>query len=195
MVINVKMNHYSDTELLEFFKEGSKEAFSCFYERHQSSLHTFISFQIFSSSTINADDIFQQCWKIFINYTLSKKIVYPKTYLFTIALNLIKSNGQKVQETITEYDIECHEEPSHESMEGFLENLEENKFVRKHLSNALKLLSQEKMNLFSVVYLRFFEELKFKEIAIIESVSEATVKSRYKYGLKFLRKNMNERNS
>lgn len=143
---------------------------------------------MFSTSDLRVEDVFQKCWEIFIDYNQERFIAHPKTYLFTIALNLIKRQGKKSAGNLNPaIDVETLIDQQNETIESYFENLEADNKAKKSLATYLQDLSKNKPEYFTVIYLRFFEEMKFKEIALIVESTESTVKSRYLYGLNILK--------
>jgi len=172
----------TDSELIERYINGEKEAFRRFYKKYKDSLYTFI---IWKTDRESADDIFQAAFKKFIDVVVEKEVSNYKSYLFMIASNLIKNRGREKKGT--SFSEGFHGVSKNELFEDM-----EKEVTIKTLKKVLKRLEKKKPELYSALYFHIFEEMSFEEVGIIENIKKETAKSRYRYAVKFLKENYEE---
>ena len=181
------MKHYesqSDEELALLYVEGDNRAFDVLLTRNQQKLFSYILFVVRDPEVAN--DVFQDTFVKVITklqegkYTNCGKFSF---WLTRIAHNVIM-DGYRRQKS--EHIIEPTEDNDLSNLRSdeLLDINRENEFVNmqimndvRHLMNALPAPQRE------VVYMRFYQDLSFKEIADITGVSINTSLGRMRYAL------------
>ncbi len=186
------MKHFesmTDEQLALRYADGDNRAFDELLARNQSRLFTYIMFVVRNNDVAN--DIFQDTFVKVITklkegkYTDSGKFSF---WITRIAHNIImdyyrKQRNEHIVDPNEENDLsnlKCTSvtEANRESEiigEQILEDV-------KHLMNNLPTSQRE------VVYMRFYQDLSFKEIAEITGVSINTALGRMRYAILNLRK-------
>lgn len=184
-----KLNEMTDEELAMSYIEGNNRAFDLLLSRNQSKLFSYILFVVRDND--KANDIFQETFVKVITklhekkYTTSGKF---SAWIMRIAHNVIMDNyrdirAQNVVETSSDNDL------SNLRSEGILDTNVEEKFVNDQIMDDVKKM----MNLLpasqrEVVYMRFYQEMSFKEIAEATGVSINTSLGRMRYAILNLRR-------
>lgn len=181
------MKHYeslSDEELALLYVEGDNRAFDVLLTRNQQKLYSYILFVVRDPEVAN--DVFQDTFVKVITklqegkYTNCGKFSF---WLTRIAHNVIM-DGYRRQKS--EHIVEPTEnnDLSNLRSDELLDINRENEYVNmqimndvRHLMNALPASQRE------VVYMRFYQDLSFKEIADITGVSINTSLGRMRYAL------------
>lgn len=184
-----KFEGVTDEQLALLYVGGDNKAFDELLARTQSKLFTYIMFVVRDHDI--ADDIFQETFVKVITklqqgqYTDSGKFQF---WLTRIAHNVIMDwyRAQK-----NEHIVEPNEENDLRNLRGadVLDTYRETEMVNeqvlldvKKLMNALPAPQRE------VVYMRFYQQLSFKEIAELTGVSINTSLGRMRYALINLRR-------
>ena len=186
------MKHYeslSDEELALLYVEGDNRAFDVLLTRNQQKLYSYILFVVRDPEVAN--DVFQDTFVKVITklqegkYTNCGKFSF---WLTRIAHNVIM-DGYRRQKS--EHIVEPTEDNDLSNLRSdeLLDINRENEYVNmqimndvRHLMNALPASQRE------VVYMRFYQDLSFKEIADITGVSINTSLGRMRYALINMRK-------
>lgn len=170
----------TDKELIRKVHNGSKEALNVIADRYYDEIYRFCLY--LTGQATDSYDLAQEVFLRFIKYAGSYEYRNLKGYLLIIARNLCRDYFHHRK------DLCCLDDailPGKE--DACLGNLE-NRMV---LQQAL---AQLPVNQREIILLRIYEELKFHEIASILGCNLSTVKSRFRLGLKSLRKIMEEAN-
>jgi len=182
-------NSMSDEALALLYVEGNDKAFDELLSRTQDKLFTYIMFVVRDHDT--ADDIFQETFVKVITklqegkYTDSGKFSF---WLTRIAHNVIMDwyRAQK-----NEHIVEPTEDNDLSNLKGLsvLDTFRENEIVNEQiLSDVRKMMNALPAPQREVVYMRFYQQLSFKEIAEMTGVSINTSLGRMRYALMNLRK-------
>jgi RNA polymerase sigma-70 factor (ECF subfamily) len=192
------MKHFegmTDEQLALLYVEGDNKAFDELLTRTQSKLFTYIMFVVRDHDT--ADDIFQETFVKVITklqhgqYTDSGKFQF---WITRIAHNVIMDwyRAQK-----NEHIVEPTEDNDLSNLRGLsvMDSYRETELVNeqvlcdvKKMMNALPAPQRE------VVYMRYYQQLSFKEIAELTGVSINTSLGRMRYALINLRHMAKEHN-
>ena len=174
----------TDEELALLYIDGDNRAFDELLARNQQKLYSYILFVVCDPELAN--DVFQDTFVKVITrlqegrYTNCGKFSF---WLTRIAHNVImdcyrKQKNEHIVEPTEDNDL------SNLRSEDILDINRENEYVNmqvmndvRHLMNALPAPQRE------VVYMRFYQELSFKEIADITGVSINTSLGRMRYAL------------
>ncbi|HCN53990.1 MAG TPA: RNA polymerase subunit sigma-24 [Prevotella sp.] len=183
------LSKMTDEELALSYVEGNNRAFDLLLSRNQSKLYTYILFVVRDRET--ADDIFQETFVKVITklqegkYTNSGKF---SAWLMRIAHNVImdlyrSQKADKVIEPTPDNDL------SNMNFSGILDSNIESQYVNAQvLEDVKKLMNMLPATQREVVFMRFYQELSFKEIAELTNVSINTALGRMRYAILNLRR-------
>ena len=184
-----KLNELSDEELAVAYINGNNYAFDLLLSRNQSKIFSYILFVVRDRDV--ADDVFQETFvKVITKLQQRKYTVTGKfcAWVMRIAHNIImdmyrEQKSEKIVEATEDNDLS-----NFGSKELLDENIE-SKFVNEQILCDVKKM----MNLLptaqrEVVYMRFYQQLSFKEIADTTNVSINTALGRMRYAIINLRK-------
>lgn len=171
------------------YVEGNNRAFDELLSRNQKKLFQYISFVVRDPELAN--DIFQDTFVKVITrmqegkYTACGKFSF---WLIRIAHNIIMDNfRQQKSEHIIEPTVD--NDLSRLSSKDLLDLNRENEYVNgqilddvRHMMDTLPTAQRE------VVYMRFYQDMSFKEIAAVTGVSINTSLGRMRYALLNLRR-------
>jgi len=183
----------ADNELVEMYSKGNDKAFDELLTRYQSKLYSYIFF-IVRNVTL-AEDLFQETFMKVI--TTIRQGCYSESgrfgaWLTRIAHNLIidyfrQDKGENViSNDETEVDLFNDADLSDDDVETKMVNAQVLSDVRR-LIGALPRPQRE------VVYMRFYQDLSFREIADITGVSINTALGRMRYALINMRRLADEK--
>ena len=179
----------SDEQLALSYVEGHNRAFDLLLSRNQSKLFSYIMFVVRDRET--ADDIFQETFVKVITrlrdgrYTASGKF---SAWIMRIAHNVMMDwyRDQKAERI-----IEPTENNDLSNIRGgdVLDGNIENQFVNAQVLNDVKkMMSLLPPSQREVVYMRYFQEMSFKEIAETTGVSINTSLGRMRYAILNMRR-------
>ncbi|RRD75472.1 sigma-70 family RNA polymerase sigma factor [Alloprevotella sp. OH1205_COT-284] len=178
----------ADKELVNLYLFGNNEAFDCLLERYKDRLYRYILYSV--RNTDLADDLFQETFvKAIVHLRQGRYSETGKFYswLTRIAHNLmidffrqesgcsVVSNEENGGDVFEQIDV------VESYMEAELVNEETLRDVRK-------LMEKLPDNQREVVFMRFYQDLSFKEIAEITGVSINTSLGRMRYALLNMRR-------
>ena len=178
----------TDDQLVALYSNGNSKAFDTLISRYQDKLYSYINFIVRNRDL--ADDIFQDTFvKAIVTlqkgcYTCTGKF---GAWLTRIAHNLIidffrqDKNENTVSNDAHEYDLFNDASLAESNIEDSLINEQTLRDVRR-LVDALPDNQRE------VVFMRYYQDLSFKEIADITGVSINTALGRMRYALINIRK-------
>ena len=179
----------TDEELAMAYIEGNNRAFDLLLQRTQSKLFSYILFVVRDHD--KAEDVFQETFVKVITklnqrkYTTSGKF---SAWLMRIAHNVILDNereqrAQNIVEPTQGNDL------SNISSKDLLDTNVENRYVNEQvLSDVKKMMNQLPTTQREVVYMRFYQEMSFKEIAETTGVSINTSLGRMRYAVLNMRR-------
>ena len=168
---------------------GNNKAFDELLSRTQSSLFAYIMFVVRDEDVAN--DIFQETFVKVITklqegrYTDSGKFTF---WLTRIAHNAIMDwyRAQKSERII---DLADDNDLSNLRGDRFLDTFRENELVNEQvMSDVRRMMESLPAAQREVVYMRYYQQLSFKEIAQLTGVSINTALGRMRYALLNLRK-------
>lgn len=179
----------SDEELALAYIDGNNRAFDELLTRNQEKIFTYIMYVVKDEDLAN--DLFQETFLKVITklqnhqYADSGKFLW---WLTRIAHNVIidyyrAQKSDKVVDAPRENDLSNLR--SDNVMDGNRENELSNAQVLKDVKRLMESLPEAQRD---VVYMRFYQELSFKEIAKLTNVSINTSLGRMRYALINLRK-------
>ena len=183
-----ELNALADEKLVAMYASGTNEAFDLLLERYKDRLYNYILYSVNNADV--ADDIFQETFVKAIvtikqgRYTESGKFY---AWLTRIAHNLVidqfrtEKNENLISKDESEKDIFNDADLCDSSLESVLvteQTLEDVKRLMNHLPEPQR----------EVVFMRFYQELSFKEISDITGVSINTALGRMRYAILNMRR-------
>ena len=188
------LNQLSDDELVKLYEIGNNQAFEILLLRYKSKVYTYI-FLIVRSREL-AEDIFQDTFIKAIATIQQGRYVETGKFLAwinRIAHNLIidhfrrEKNENTFSADAVDYDIVNKAKLSEKSVEDMMSNEQ----VLVDVVHLIDLLPPSQQ---SVIRMRYFEDLSFKEIAEKTNVSINTALGRMRYALMNMRRIAAENN-
>ena len=181
-------NNKADETLVSLYAEGENQAFNVLLNRYKDKLYSYIYYIVRNSEM--TEDIFQETFmKAIITIRQGRYNENGKfsAWLRRIAHNLIiDSFRQEKSENLVSCD-----EPEVNILnniglaEGTIENAIVNRQILSDVRRLMEFLPDEQRE---VVYMRFYQDLSFKEIAEMTGVSINTSLGRMRYAILNLRR-------
>lgn len=187
------LNVMTDEELAMDYVNGNNRAFDELLFRHQTKLFSYILFVVRDREI--ADDLFQETFVKVITklqegkYSPSGKF---SAWMMRIAHNVIMDlyRGLKVQKIV---DTSDDNDLSNISTNDFYSMDIESQYVNAQvLKDVKKLMNFLPASQREVVYMRYYQQLSFKEIAEMTNVSINTSLGRMRYAILNLRRMVKE---
>ena len=185
----------TDEELAISYMEGDNKAFELLLAHNQSKVFSYILFVVHDED--RANDIFQDTF-IKIIAKLQKGLYTPtgkfSAWCMRIAHNVIMDHYRGIRNG---HIVEPTEDNDLSNLSG--ENMEvtniENDYVNQQvLDDVKKMMRLLPAPQREVVYMRFYQQLSFKEIADVTNVSINTALGRMRFALLNMRKMAREHN-
>ncbi|WP_226682319.1 RNA polymerase sigma factor [Sutcliffiella horikoshii] len=171
----------SDERLLEQMAEGDQAAFEAFVHRYHVPIHQYTERLLKDSK--KAEDVVQETFIRLLKQLKSKQIpTYPKAWLYRVASNICKDYWRSAQ--YRSEDTAKEEMPVTVDQQASVIEIYERQETRKEMLASLKSLSESQQQ---IVTLRFYQDMKLKEIADILDLPLGTVKSNLFHALKKLK--------
>ena len=179
----------TDEQLALEYIDGNNRAFDLLLTRNQSKLYSYILFVVHDRDT--ADDVFQETFVKVITklhqrkYTNSGKF---SAWIMRIAHNVImdwyrEQKAERIVEPTQDNDL------SNLSSKDIVEGSIENQFVFEQvLADVKKMMNMLPPTQREVVFMRFYQNMSFKEIAEMTNVSINTALGRMRYAILNLRR-------
>jgi RNA polymerase sigma-70 factor (ECF subfamily) len=184
-----KYSDLSDEELALAYADGDNKAFDVLLERTQQKLFTYIMFVVRNHDV--ADDIFQETFVKAImklqqgKYTDCGKFFF---WITRIAHNVImdwyrQQSGERLVDPTEDNDL------SNLRCASVLDTYRETQLVNEQvLRDVKKMVCQLPASQREVVYMRYYQQIPFKEIAELTGVSINTALGRMRYALLNMRR-------
>lgn len=188
------LNKCSDDQLVALYVSGTDEAFDALLERHKDRLYSYIYFIVKNADV--ADDLFQETFmKAIITLQEKRYVANGKfaAWLTRIAHNLIidqfrtERNENTISNDESETELFESNDLADRSLEMELVNEQTLKDVRR-LMDHLPAAQRE------VVFMRYYQNLSFKEISETTGVSINTALGRMRYAILNMRRMASEHN-
>lgn len=182
------LSHCTDEELVKLYEKGNNKAFEVLLMRYKSKVYSYI-FLVVRSRELT-EDIFQETFIKAIStiqqgrYTESGKFL---GWINRIAHNLIIDHFRREKNENTQsadgvgYDLINTTKLSEKSVEDIMSN-------EQVLADVVRLIDFLPESQQTVIRMRFFEDLSFKEIAEKTDVSINTALGRMRYALLNMRR-------
>ena len=187
------LKEMTDEELVVLYSEGKNQAFDILLNRYKNRLYSYIYFIVRNAEL--AEDIFQETFVKAImtikqgRYTENGK--FP-AWITRIAHNLVidyfrqERNENVVSNDESEVDLLNNISLS----EGTVETEIISNQIHHDVRHLVKLLPENQRE---VVYMRFYQDMSFKEIAEVTGVSINTALGRMRYAILNLRRMAEEK--
>lgn len=188
------LNFQPDEILVGLYAQGDNEAFDVLLSRYKDRLYSYINYIVRNDDV--AEDIFQETFvKAIITIRQNKYHESGKFYawLTRIAHNLIidffrvENANTIVSNDEVEYDIFNNAKLADACIENSLVNDQ----ILNDVRNLMNHLPESQRD---VVYMRYYKELSFKEIAELTGVSINTALGRMRYAIMNMRRMAEEHN-
>lgn len=179
----------TDEELALSYVDGNNKAFDLLLSRNQQNLFSYILFVVHDRET--ADDIFQETFiKVITRLQEGRYVVSGKfsAWVMRIAHNAIMDwYRDQAARCIVKAgkDNDLSNIGGDDIMEGNIESAYVNRQVMNDVRRLLDMLPPIQRE---VVYMRYYQQLSFKEIADTTSVSINTALGRMRYALLNMRR-------
>lgn len=183
-----ELKKLADEVLVKLYAEGNNVAFDVLLLRHQSRVYSYIYFVVKNRDV--ADDIFQETFVKAIVTIQQRRYVETgrfQAWLIRIAHNLVIDffRQERNENTVSNDGGEVDLLNDSRLTDG---NIEMQMVQEQALDDVRMLMEHLPDNQREVVYMRFYQELSFKEIAEITGVSINTALGRMRYALLNLRR-------
>lgn len=189
------LEEMTDEELALLYIEGNNQAFDIILARNEAKIFTYIMFMVHDQEVAN--DIFQETFVKVIcrlqkrQYTTSGKF---SAWCMRIAHNVMMDQYRDCR-TKSLVDVnETNDLSNIGSTDLLMDNAEDVIVQNQVLSDVRKMMDQLPALQREVVYMRYYQQLSFKEIAEATGVSINTSLGRMRYALLNLRRMAKEHN-
>ena len=174
-----------DYHLWQAFKQGDKSTFSYIYHTYFNDLYTY-ALKILHDDNLAKDGVQELFIYLWTNRINLGNVITIKPYLITCLRRRIIRQVQEFKKENIKAGIYLQEEPDiYFSPEEFTIGEQQHDIVKEHLSQVLNQLPERRKE---AVYLKYYKNLSYKEIAVIMSVSEKAVINHVYKAFKTIRK-------
>ena len=183
------LERMTDEELAMLYINGDNKAFDLLLSRNQTRLFSYILFVVHDRETAN--DIFQETFvKVITKLNQGKYVTSGKfsAWIMRIAHNVIMDwfREQKIEGVVDQgEDNDLSNIPGSSILDDNIEDM----YVRERvLKDAKKIMEALPPSQREVVFMRFYQDLSFKEIAEMTGVSINTSLGRMRYAILNMRR-------
>ncbi|MBP3827091.1 MAG: sigma-70 family RNA polymerase sigma factor [Prevotella sp.] len=183
------LERMTDEELAMLYINGDNKAFDLLLSRNQTRLFSYILFVVHDHETAN--DIFQETFvKVITKLNQGKYVTSGKfsAWIMRIAHNVIMDwfREQKIEGVVDQgEDNDLSNIPGSSILDDNIEDM----YVREQvLKDAKKIMEALPPSQREVVFMRFYQDLSFKEIAEMTGVSINTSLGRMRYAILNMRR-------
>ena len=184
-----RLEELTDEELVAEYVNGSNKAFDILLSRNQSKFFSYILFVVRDQDTAN--DIFQETFaKVIVKLQEGKYVPTGKfgAWLLRVTHNIIMDwyRNQRLDRI-----VEAPKDNDLSNIRGvdYLDSCIESQFVNAQiLTDVKKMMDKLPPTQREVVFMRFFQDLSFKDIAEATGVSINTALGRMRYAIMNLRR-------
>lgn len=181
----------SDEELMFRYSSGDAAAFEALFNRHKDSLYRFLLWRCESQAV--AEELAQDVWEKIINASKNMQLTTSfRAYLFQIAKNRVVDHYRKVSPETTLKIDDADMDIIAQSQDTKQLSAERQSQLMECVEELYLLLEQLPMEQKEIIILREESLMTLEELASSLGEERETLKSRLRYALKKLRKNMPE---
>lgn len=188
------MKKYTDDELVNLFINGCNEAFDTLLLRYQDKLYSYILYIVRNNDV--ADDLFQETFVKAI--TTLRQGRYQGNGKFYAWLTRIAHNLLIDLFRTERNEMVLHDEDAENAMHEIAllaDSYRESEMVTEQvLKDVRSLMNHLPASQREVVYMRFYQDLSFKEISEMTGVSINTALGRMRYAILNMRRMAQENN-
>lgn len=185
----IRLNEMTDEELALSYVRGNNQAFDLLLSRNQSKLFSYILFVVHEQDLAN--DIFQETFvKVITKLQEGRYIDSGKfsAWIMRIAHNVIMdwyrdNRAKNIVETSDDNDLS--NVPGNDITDFNIEDRYVNEQVLRDVKKMMNLLPPTQRE---IVFMRFYQEMSFKEIAETTGVSINTALGRMRYAILNMRR-------
>ena len=185
----IRLNEMTDEELALSYVRGNNQAFDLLLSRNQSKLFSYILFVVHEQDLAN--DIFQETFvKVITKLQEGRYIDSGKfsAWIMRIAHNVIKdwyrdNRAKNIVETSDDNDLS--NVTGNDITDFNIEDRYVNEQVLRDVKKMMNLLPPTQRE---IVFMRFYQEMSFKEIAETTGVSINTALGRMRYAILNMRR-------
>ena len=185
----IRLNEMTDEELALSYVRGNNQAFDLLLSRNQSKLFSYILFVVHEQDLAN--DIFQETFvKVITKLQEGRYIDSGKfsAWIMRIAHNVIMdwyrdNRAKNIVETSDDNDLS--NVTGNDITDFNIEDRYVNEQVLRDVKNMMNLLPPTQRE---IVFMRFYQEMSFKEIAETTGVSINTALGRMRYAILNMRR-------
>ena len=185
----MKLNEMTDEELAMSYVSGNNMAFDLLLTRNQSNLFSYILFIVHDRDVAN--DLFQETFvKVITKLQQGKYTTTGKfsAWIIRIAHN-VSMDWYRSQKSGKVIEFANDNDLSNISNTNVLDATIESKFVNEQiLCDVKKMMNYLPVTQREVIFMRFYQDLSFKEIATLTNVSINTALGRMRYAVMNLRR-------
>lgn len=178
----------TDDQLVRLFMSGCNEAFDILLQRYKDKLFSYISYIVRNDDM--ADDLFQETFvKAIVTIRQGRYKENGRFYawLTRIAHNLLIDQFRTEKNESCIYDEDA--ENAWHANSIMIDNFRENEIVTEQiLKDVRRLMDHLPANQREVVYMRYYQDLSFKEISELTGVSINTALGRMHYAIQNMRR-------
>ena len=186
------VNYVKDSVLLINYRSGDSSSFKILFLRHKQRIFNYVNSKVLNVDISNdiLQDTFIKVFKIIRKGSYNEQGKFLP-WVLRISHNLVMDHFRKVKRSKMIYEKDLYKQLScTKSCENsFDEKIISDKTLSKTLNTMIDTLPQSQKE---IIKLRFFENLSFKEIALMNDISINTALGRVRYSLNNLRKTMNK---
>lgn len=185
----IRLNEMTNEQLALSYVNGNNQAFDLLLSRNQSKLFSYILFVVYDQDLAN--DIFQETFVKVITKLQERKYVDSgkfSAWIMRIAHNVIMdwyrdNRAQNIVEATEDNDLSNIN--SNSCLDYNIEDRYINEQVLRDVKKMMNLLPPTQRE---IVFMRFYQEMSFKEIAETTGVSINTALGRMRYAILNLRR-------
>lgn len=184
------VNYVDDSVLLVRYRSGDCASFQTLFFRYKQRIFNYINSKVLNVDISNdiLQDTFIKVFKIIRKGSYNEQGKFLP-WILRISHNLVMDHFRQIKRSKMIYEKDFFKNISNtKSCESsFKEKIISDKTLSKTLATMIDTLPQSQQE---IIKLRFFEDLSFKEIAVINNISINTALGRVRYSLNNLRKTM-----
>ena len=184
------VNYVDDSVLLIRYRSGDSASFQTLFFRYKQRIFNYINSKVLNVDISNdiLQDTFIKVFKIIRKGSYNEQGKFLP-WILRISHNLVMDHFRQIKRSKMIYEKDFFKNISNtKSCESsFKEKIISDKTLSKTLATMIDTLPQSQQE---IIKLRFFEDLSFKEIAVINNISINTALGRVRYSLNNLRKTM-----